>query len=402
MNQASSRPDRARWILALALAAALVLAGGLPAWRVAQVQESARARWGLDRIDRHTAAWLAGLAGVYVLALGTAFGSFLGVVAYRVPRHLSLLWPPSRCEGCQQAIRPRDNLPVLGWILLGGRCRWCGQQLSLGHPLVELGCGLGLWAMVAATLLSWGGNLPEPASALPATPESLGGWLTVSAYFAALAAWLVAWSRMVDSPPPAGYWAWGGVIAFGPPLVAAGLVAWGWLPGPAESAPGLGRIGIGLGLGAILGACGALAFGPPAGSSAPNWQLMRSLAGALALCGAALGWPAAVSLLLIWALARLALAGGRRVAPGWSSAGDWADRVLLPVALVVQVTLGRTLAEARFWPGGKPNLAAALASLAGLALLLRLAGRIHQPRPRRGAPPPGAPRPPQAPSRPVH
>ena len=69
--------------------------------------------------------------------LGLAIGSFLNVVVWRVPRGESVVSPPSACPGCGTPIRPRDNLPVLGWVLLRGRCRDCAEPISVRYPLVE-------------------------------------------------------------------------------------------------------------------------------------------------------------------------------------------------------------------------------------------------------------------------
>jgi leader peptidase (prepilin peptidase)/N-methyltransferase len=69
--------------------------------------------------------------------LGAIFGSFLNVVAYRLPRHESLVSPPSHCPACDAPIRPYDNIPVLSWLLLRGRCRSCGTRISPRYPLVE-------------------------------------------------------------------------------------------------------------------------------------------------------------------------------------------------------------------------------------------------------------------------
>ena len=76
---------------------------------------------------------------VAVAALfGAVVGSFLNVVAYRLPRRESLVAPGSRCPGCETAIKPYDNIPVLGWLLLRGRCRACGMPISVRYPLIEL------------------------------------------------------------------------------------------------------------------------------------------------------------------------------------------------------------------------------------------------------------------------
>jgi leader peptidase (prepilin peptidase)/N-methyltransferase len=76
-------------------------------------------------------------SAVFAGALGAALGSFLNVVAYRLPRRQSLVRPGSSCPGCGVAIRPYDNLPVLGWLLLRGRCRSCKTRISLRYPIVE-------------------------------------------------------------------------------------------------------------------------------------------------------------------------------------------------------------------------------------------------------------------------
>ncbi|WBU37651.1 prepilin peptidase [Homoserinibacter sp. YIM 151385] len=75
-------------------------------------------------------------------ALGLAIGSFLNVVAYRVPAGLSVVRPASSCPGCGAGIRSRDNVPVLGWLLLGGRCRDCRMRISARYPAIEALTGL--------------------------------------------------------------------------------------------------------------------------------------------------------------------------------------------------------------------------------------------------------------------
>ncbi|MCU1570085.1 MAG: peptidase [Naasia sp.] len=72
-----------------------------------------------------------------LLPLGLAVGSFLNVVVYRVPRGLSVVRPASACPGCRRGIAAYDNVPVLSWVLLGGRCRGCRRRISARYPLVE-------------------------------------------------------------------------------------------------------------------------------------------------------------------------------------------------------------------------------------------------------------------------
>jgi leader peptidase (prepilin peptidase)/N-methyltransferase len=86
---------------------------------------------------------LAALAGLVV-------GSFLNVVAYRLPRDESLVHPRSRCPSCGTQLRAIDNVPVVSWLLLRGRCHHCGAAISARYPLVELTTGA-LYAAVVAT-----------------------------------------------------------------------------------------------------------------------------------------------------------------------------------------------------------------------------------------------------------
>ena len=69
---------------------------------------------------------------------GLLIGSFLNVVIWRVPRGDSVVRPPSHCPGCDRPIRPRDNVPVVSWLLLRGRCRDCGTGISIRYPAVEV------------------------------------------------------------------------------------------------------------------------------------------------------------------------------------------------------------------------------------------------------------------------
>src|ERR1700704_5400745 len=74
--------------------------------------------------------------------LGAIFGSFLNVVAYRLPRHESLVTPASHCPTCATPVKPYDNIPILSWLLLRGHCRSCAAAISPRYPLVEALTGL--------------------------------------------------------------------------------------------------------------------------------------------------------------------------------------------------------------------------------------------------------------------
>jgi leader peptidase (prepilin peptidase)/N-methyltransferase len=92
-----------------------------------------------------------GAAAALAGGLGLLLGSFLNVVAYRLPRGESLVAPASRCPGCEAPIKPWDNVPVLSWLLLRGRCRSCGTAIAWRYPLVELATGL-LLALVVVVV----------------------------------------------------------------------------------------------------------------------------------------------------------------------------------------------------------------------------------------------------------
>lgn len=79
---------------------------------------------------------------------GLVIGSFLTVVVYRVPRKESLVRPRSRCPVCGTQIKAMDNIPVVSWVIRGGKCRACGARISVRYPLTELTNGL-LWAAAA-------------------------------------------------------------------------------------------------------------------------------------------------------------------------------------------------------------------------------------------------------------
>jgi leader peptidase (prepilin peptidase) / N-methyltransferase len=92
----------------------------------------------------------ASAAEVVVAGLfGAVIGSFLNVVVHRVPRGESLVTPPSRCPECEAPVKPYDNVPVVSWLVLRGRCRNCGARISPRYPLVELATAL-TWAAVVA------------------------------------------------------------------------------------------------------------------------------------------------------------------------------------------------------------------------------------------------------------
>jgi leader peptidase (prepilin peptidase) / N-methyltransferase len=165
--------------------------------------------------------------GAWVFLVGAAIGSFLNVVIGRVPAGESVVSPGSRCPRCAAPIAWYDNLPVLSWLILRGRCRRCAARISLRYPIVEL---LG----AAAALLAWSRHGLSPAAAA----ELLFVAVLVALAFIDLDTWLL---------PHALTW----------PLIAAGLAAaaLGLAPAPSlvSSAAGAGVGFAGFALVAWLG-----------------------------------------------------------------------------------------------------------------------------------------------------
>ena len=100
------------------------------------------------------------LLAVAAVLIGLAVGSFLNVVVWRVPRKESIARPRSHCPACGSGIRPRDEVPVLSWVLLRGRCRDCSSHISARYPLVEL--------LTAAVFVALALRLNEQPAAVPA------------------------------------------------------------------------------------------------------------------------------------------------------------------------------------------------------------------------------------------
>ena len=113
-----------------------------------------------------------GIIVVLATILGLAVGSFLNVVIWRLPRGESLAHPPSACPKCGHEIRKRDNIPVLSWLILRGRCRDCGAPISPRYPLVEAGTAL-FFGLVALDFVTRAPDQPQASAALWALPAFL-------------------------------------------------------------------------------------------------------------------------------------------------------------------------------------------------------------------------------------
>src|SRR4028118_2231160 len=93
---------------------------------------------------------------ITAFVLGAIIGSFLNVVIHRYPREESIVFPPSRCPHCSTPIKPYDNVPILAWLWLRGRCRACRGPIDARYPLVELANALFYVAVFLRTGLTPG------------------------------------------------------------------------------------------------------------------------------------------------------------------------------------------------------------------------------------------------------
>ena len=270
-------------------------------------------------------SWLALLPWLEIATIAFAFvwgammGSFLNVVAYRTPRGESVVTGGSRCPHCGMPVRPRDNVPVLGWIWLRGKCRDCGRPIPARYAAVEAACGAVVAAVAAADLIL---ATPTGGSGIDRLLMH-GEWLPLAA--AMLHGWLVLVAVM-----------WGLLAADGGRIPGASLVA------------AVGLVAIATVLLPSLQPVGLLVDGDPWPADGPLRPLLVTLAGAaagwlgaavgggagvraaLTLVGAAVGWQAVTVVAIVAAAIRGigprggggegASASGRNWVAGWLTA----------------------------------------------------------------------------------
>lgn len=261
-------------------------------------------------LDFVTALWLG--------FIGACIGSFLNVVAYRMPLGLSVVWKPSHCPKCGHDIRPRDNLPVLGWILLRGRCRDCGEPISPRYAIVEAAMGTAFFALASIELFSGAANLPaalaDPAGALNSVVFPNWELLILYGYHALLLSLLMAMG-LIDQDGqrvPRSFLFFTGAIVCGAlsfecwslyPERTRNIHIWEW-KAPSD---------------ALLGATwGASAWLIPLAllrkrASEPTKRFLRNAAIASAITGGFLGLRPVVRIFALWLGGILAARGVKRV-----------------------------------------------------------------------------------------
>jgi len=252
------------------------------------------------------------MAAVVALgAFGSIIGSFLNVVVYRVPRGMSIVSPGSACGACGHEIRWYDNIPLISWLALRGRCRDCGARISVRYPLVEL-AGAAFFVVVALFFAPAVFLAPTAVAAAAAALE-LVAFLYLAAISLALAVIDAETRRLPDA-----------IVL---PAYAVGAVLLTLSAGLGADLPRLGSAAVGAG--AMVAVYLLLAVLRPGGMGMGDVKL----AGVLGLFAGWLGWgPLVVAgiggFLLggLFGVALLIAGHGRRTAIAygpWMIAGAW-------------------------------------------------------------------------------
>lgn len=243
-------------------------------------------------------------AGMYILlaawlfAVGACVGSFLNVLIYRLPLGMNIAYPGSRCPRCRAAIAGRDNIPVISWLALKGRCRHCQATISPRYPLIEAMMGLLFLLLAVAEVFSRGANLPRGEATQYYFGLSPHLWGMYSLHLGLLCLLIAAAGMAVDRARMP----WRVALA----AIGVALAATTLWPGlrPVAAAPlamapvwqlRLGEGLVGALVGGLLGGC-TFAIEPkhrPSGVWEDAFGWLPPGVWQLALCGAVLGWQSA-------------------------------------------------------------------------------------------------------------
>ena len=319
------------------------------------------------------------MSALWFFALGATIGSFLNVVAYRLPRGESVVFRRSRCPQCGSFIKGRDNVPIFGWLLLRGRCRDCQGAISARYPIVESICAALFLLLYFVELISGGANIPVRR------PNMYHGVVWIIFYTKWDLVGLYLYHSFVISSlltcvlididrkrvPWRVRWVVGAVLVL-PPLIWPKLLpvpcfddAASWLQSP--------RLWVGVSclmggaLGAALGWLTARGIESSTASDEPA-QTRGRIAAMLTIVGISLGWQASVAVTLFTLVILLAAAS----VACWQRLSVPRLPVVLLVAFVVHHVLWRWTIEygATWWPSHKTSVLGWIAIAVGYLVLL--------------------------------
>ncbi len=245
---------------------------------------------------------------LWVFVVGSIVGSFLNVVIYRVPLRRSIVTPGSACPQCSTPIRWFDNVPVLSWLMLRGKCRSCGASISIRYPLVELAAAV----IAVGVFLRWG-------------PTLIGAEVLVFSWTCLVLA-LIDFDHQI-LPDVITY----PLILFGIGMSLAGGVTW-WLDSL-----------VGAAFGALLPTAVIVLYKWIRGEEGMGWGDVKYLAGIGAVVGlAGVVWVLVVGAFLGAAVGVVMMAAGRGTAKTALPFGTF-----LAIAALLYLALPPAL---RFWP----------------------------------------------------
>ena len=323
---------------------------------------------GLDVRDDPSSAIGIELVGVgwavWVFTVGSMLGSFLNVVVHRLPAGRSVVFGRSACPSCGTRIRPRDNIPILGWLLLGGRCSQCGALIDPRYPLVEASLAGFCLALGFAEVASGGVTLPlrephDPSGVMWTVLHPKWDLIGIHAYHVACVALVFTWAIIAAGARrvPVGHVATVLLImgllpvAFPwlhpvplvvPPTTVAGAAfppehpAWLW--------QGLLVSAAGMLLGGVVGGVFAAAYATGRVRRPTEGPTSRSAAAAsLALMGAVLGWQAVP---VVATVACVSTAVAYRWSSGVGRRAAIAPEFFLVLACVAHLVLWRWIVAA--------------------------------------------------------
>jgi len=284
---------------------------------------------------------------VWFFVLGSVIGSFLNVVIYRLPRGESLVHPGSRCPACGKAIRWSDNLPIVGWLILRGRCRNCDAAIPRRYPLVEFTVAVVFLVLGLMEGLGHAANLPGGTNLVDAGWRSHGDLAVIFTYHAVMMCGLIAMSWIVydGALPPRR------LVSF---MIGLGLAVPTVLPFvrpvgfdgqlnlPADPPWWQGLVDGGLGI-----ACGASVAALWYAANSSQSQSQR-LGVAFAVCciGCFLGWQTTLGVVVLALILEAARFGWRRLAARNGDGPQWPSSASVTLAAFLWLSTWRWIAEA--------------------------------------------------------